>query len=233
MPAKTIPPGQTASFQFLLGWRFPNRTPDWCGWSAPPGEGKTVIGNFYSARFKSAWDAVAYTAANLESLEARTRMFAGAYAREHAARGCEGGRQRKSFHAWPPPPAFAPRMASFTALRAATTSAAAALATVLMFGITRRQLRFCFRRLPARCAAALLATRWTTPARSTSASCCRMARRAQDLPRRTARWGRSCMRGSTGRSAETMRCCAHPGRAQRRHSSLRGFPADGTATAMA
>ena len=75
---RTIPPGQTASFQFLLGWRFPNRTPDWCGWSAPPGEGKTIIGNYYSVRFKSAWEAVAYAAANLESLEARTRLFAGA-----------------------------------------------------------------------------------------------------------------------------------------------------------
>jgi uncharacterized protein (DUF608 family) len=75
---KLIPPGQTASFQFLLGWRFPNRTPDWCGWSAPPGEGKTIIGNYYCVRFKSAWEAVSYAATNLESLESRTRMFAGA-----------------------------------------------------------------------------------------------------------------------------------------------------------
>src|SRR5665213_2584339 len=74
----TIAPGQTASFLFLLAWRFPNRTPDWCGWSAPPGEGNTIIGNFYATRFKSAWEAVEYAAANLESLEARTRMFTGA-----------------------------------------------------------------------------------------------------------------------------------------------------------
>ena len=73
---RTIPAGKTATFQFVLGWRFPNRTPDWCGWSAPPGEGKTVIGNFYSDRFKSAWDAITYTVENLESLEAHTRMFA-------------------------------------------------------------------------------------------------------------------------------------------------------------
>lgn len=73
---RTIAPGQSASFQFLLGWRFPNRTPDWCGWTAPPGEGKTIIGNFYSTRFASAWDAVAYTAAHLDGLEARTRRFA-------------------------------------------------------------------------------------------------------------------------------------------------------------
>jgi uncharacterized protein (DUF608 family) len=75
---RSIPPGQSASFQFLLGWRFPNRTPDWCGWSAPPGEGKTIIGNFYAVRFKNAWEAVAYAVANLDSLESRTRLFAGA-----------------------------------------------------------------------------------------------------------------------------------------------------------
>ena len=75
---RTIPPGQTASFPFLLGWRFPNRTPDWCGWASPAGEGKTIIGNYYATRFKSAWEAVAYAVANLESLEARTRLFVNA-----------------------------------------------------------------------------------------------------------------------------------------------------------
>jgi non-lysosomal glucosylceramidase len=75
---RTILPGQTASFEFLLGWRFPNRTPDWIGWEAPAGEGKTVIGNSYAARFKDAWAAVRYAADHLEDLEARTRMFAAA-----------------------------------------------------------------------------------------------------------------------------------------------------------
>jgi non-lysosomal glucosylceramidase len=75
---KTIAPGETAIFQFILGWRFPNRTPDWCGWEAPPGEGSANIGNYYAVRFPSAWDAVAPAAANLESLEARTRTFAAA-----------------------------------------------------------------------------------------------------------------------------------------------------------
>jgi uncharacterized protein (DUF608 family) len=71
----SIPPGKSVLFPFVLGWRFPNRTPEWCGWSAPPGEGNAIIGNFYSARFKSAWDAVRYTVAHLEDLEAQTRMF--------------------------------------------------------------------------------------------------------------------------------------------------------------
>ena len=75
---RTIPAGQTASFEFYLGWRFPNRTPDWMGWEAPQGEGKTIVGNFYAERFKSAWDAVEYTAGNLHELEARTRIFTNA-----------------------------------------------------------------------------------------------------------------------------------------------------------
>lgn len=75
---RTIPPGGSANFPFLIGWRFPNRTPEWCGWSAPPGEAKTVIGNFYSVRFKDAWTAVRYAAANLQTLEARTRKFTSA-----------------------------------------------------------------------------------------------------------------------------------------------------------
>jgi uncharacterized protein (DUF608 family) len=75
---KMIPAGKTASFEFLVGWRFSNRTPDWIGWESPKGEGKTVIGNAYAARFKSAWEAVSYTAAHLQELEAGTRMFTNA-----------------------------------------------------------------------------------------------------------------------------------------------------------
>jgi uncharacterized protein (DUF608 family) len=75
---RTIAAGQTVSFEFLLGWRFANRTPDWIGWDAPKGEGKTIIGNAYAARFKNAWDAVSYTAQHLAELEAGTRLFTNA-----------------------------------------------------------------------------------------------------------------------------------------------------------
>lgn len=71
----TIGPGKSVDFPFLLGWHFPNRTPEWCGWDAPPGEGKTIIGNYYSTRFKDAWGAVEYAAKNIGNLEARTRIF--------------------------------------------------------------------------------------------------------------------------------------------------------------
>ena len=76
---RTIPAGKSVEYTFLIAWRFPNRTPDWCGWSAPEGEGKTIIGNHYAARFASAWDAARHVADNLPQLERRTRMFAGAF----------------------------------------------------------------------------------------------------------------------------------------------------------
>ena len=75
----SIPAGGSANFTFLLAWNFPNRTPDWCGWTAPPGEGNTIIGNYYATRFKDAWEVAQYTAANLEKLESRTRAFAKAF----------------------------------------------------------------------------------------------------------------------------------------------------------
>lgn len=75
---RTIAAGQSAAYTFLLAWHFPNRTPEWCGWSAPKGEGKAIIGNHYTTRFHNAWDAAEYTARNLERLESRTRLFAGA-----------------------------------------------------------------------------------------------------------------------------------------------------------
>ncbi len=75
-----IAPGREASFPFMLGWCFPNRTPEWCGWDAPPGEGGTIIGNHYAARFSDAWQAVAHAAANWDSLESRTKSFAAAFA---------------------------------------------------------------------------------------------------------------------------------------------------------
>lgn len=72
---QSIAPGASAEFTFLLAWHFPNRTPAWCGWDAPKGDENTIIGNHYATRFADAWTAATYTAANLESLERRTRTF--------------------------------------------------------------------------------------------------------------------------------------------------------------
>jgi non-lysosomal glucosylceramidase len=77
---RTIPAGGSSEFTFLLAWHFPNRTPEWCGWDFPAGEGQTIIGNHYATRFKDAWAVAEYTATNLQSLEKRTRTFADAFA---------------------------------------------------------------------------------------------------------------------------------------------------------
>ena len=71
-----IPAGRAASVTFVIAWRFPNRTPERCGWEAPEGEQKTFVGNTYCQRFTDAWEAARYVARELPSLESRTRKFA-------------------------------------------------------------------------------------------------------------------------------------------------------------
>ncbi|MEN6606912.1 MAG: GH116 family glycosyl-hydrolase, partial [Bryobacteraceae bacterium] len=72
---REIEAGAEADYTFLLSWHFPNRTPERCGWTAPKGEEKTVIGNHYCSRFADAWKAAEYAAGHLTDLESRTRRF--------------------------------------------------------------------------------------------------------------------------------------------------------------
>lgn len=81
---REIHPGAKAEYTFVLAWHFANRTPSWCGWrsgtntadnAAPDVDRNAIIGNYYSKRFGSAWEAAVYTAENLPSLEKRTRQF--------------------------------------------------------------------------------------------------------------------------------------------------------------
>jgi uncharacterized protein (DUF608 family) len=76
-----IPAGGTRSFRFLLAWHFPNRTPERCGWDAPKGKEKALLGNYYCTRFKDAWEVAEYVSDNLPQLEQRTRAFAAALER--------------------------------------------------------------------------------------------------------------------------------------------------------
>jgi uncharacterized protein (DUF608 family) len=70
-----IPGGSKRLFRFLLTWHFPNRTPERCGWKAPKGKEKALLGNFYCTQFRDAWDVAEHVSANLPELEARTRAF--------------------------------------------------------------------------------------------------------------------------------------------------------------
>jgi uncharacterized protein (DUF608 family) len=74
--AREIAPGASAEYTVLLAWHFPNRTPAWCGWtSASESDRNAVIGNYYARRFRDAWDAAQYAAANLARLESGMRDF--------------------------------------------------------------------------------------------------------------------------------------------------------------
>jgi uncharacterized protein (DUF608 family) len=72
---RAIAVGQTADYEFLLAWHFPNRTPARCGWRASKGEENTIIGNWYSTKFADAWAAAEYAAQHLPKLEERTKLF--------------------------------------------------------------------------------------------------------------------------------------------------------------
>ncbi len=72
---RTIAPGASADYTFLLAWHVPNRTPARCGWTAPPGDEQVVIGNHYCTRFEDAWAAALHAAERLDVLEAKTRTF--------------------------------------------------------------------------------------------------------------------------------------------------------------
>jgi uncharacterized protein (DUF608 family) len=72
---QSIPARATRSFRFLLTWRFPNRTPERCGWEAPKGQEKALLGNYYCTRFPDAWAVAAHVSANLNDLEKKTRAF--------------------------------------------------------------------------------------------------------------------------------------------------------------
>lgn len=75
---REIEPRSEAEYTFLLAWHFPNRTPERCGWRAPKGQERSIIGNYYSKRFADSWAAAEYAAKHLTALEADTRRFAAA-----------------------------------------------------------------------------------------------------------------------------------------------------------
>jgi len=75
---QSIPAGETRAFRFLLAWHFANRTPERCGWDAPKGKEKALLGNYYATQDADAWAVAEYAAVHLPELEKRTREFVAA-----------------------------------------------------------------------------------------------------------------------------------------------------------
>ncbi len=70
---KTIPAGSTRTFTFYLTWHFPNRL-DWNrAWTF--GYRGKIIGNYYTTRYRDAWDVIEKEASRLDSLEVKTKTF--------------------------------------------------------------------------------------------------------------------------------------------------------------
>ena len=72
---QTIPPGENRTYRFLISWHFPNRTPARCGWEAPKGKEKNLLGNYYCTRFADAWAIATFVHQNLQEIESGTRAF--------------------------------------------------------------------------------------------------------------------------------------------------------------
>jgi uncharacterized protein (DUF608 family) len=75
---RRIEPSAESQYTFLIAWHFPNRTPQRCGWQAPKGHEKDIIGNWYATRFSDAWAAAEFASAHIAELERRTRRFTSA-----------------------------------------------------------------------------------------------------------------------------------------------------------
>ncbi len=73
---KTIPARSTQSFTFFLTWHFPNRL-DWNEGSMDY-RGR-IVGNYYTTKYKDAWDVIDKEAVNMPDYEKRTLQFVKAF----------------------------------------------------------------------------------------------------------------------------------------------------------
>lgn len=75
----TIPSGKSTILLFLLAWHFPNRTAKDCGWNLQPDDKIGAIGNYYTTKYRDAWDVAEKTFPELSTLESETSAFVQAF----------------------------------------------------------------------------------------------------------------------------------------------------------
>lgn len=76
-----LKPGESRTVTFFITWHFPNRRAWDNGFSQLYTNANTdnIVGNYYTTKYKNAWDVVTKTAANLSSLENETVSFVEAF----------------------------------------------------------------------------------------------------------------------------------------------------------
>ena len=72
--SKTLQAGEKEVFTFYLSWHFPNRQ-TWGSWSAAP---ETRVGNYYTTRYKDAWEVLEQEVARIPDLTEKTLDFVNA-----------------------------------------------------------------------------------------------------------------------------------------------------------
>jgi len=72
---KSLAPGETKTFTFLLTWHFPNRK----AWGTRNEELDAIVGNYYANHYDDAWDVVRKEVPRLQSLETKTLDFVNAF----------------------------------------------------------------------------------------------------------------------------------------------------------
>jgi uncharacterized protein (DUF608 family) len=75
--SKTLKAGEKQVFTFFLTWHFPNRQ-TWGSWSAAP---EHRVGNYYTTRYKDAWEVIEIEAGQLPRLTEKTLDFVNAMMR--------------------------------------------------------------------------------------------------------------------------------------------------------
>jgi uncharacterized protein (DUF608 family) len=70
-----LPPEKSVTRTFVIAWRFPNRTPERCGWAASDACGDEVVGNYYAEQFDDAVHVLRRIRKDHESLRADSAAF--------------------------------------------------------------------------------------------------------------------------------------------------------------
>ena len=96
---RTIPSGGSANFSFVLAWRFPNRTPEWCGWKAQKVKRKPLLEITTVPAFPPRWRLPNTSPPTSRASKARPACSPGHCAKARSPAGSRRRQRRQSLDA--------------------------------------------------------------------------------------------------------------------------------------